>query len=197
MSSFYRQQLESYLKTLNIKADKVLDVGGADLPVKGRTKSWDVKEYVIGDLDKSHTGKIPDYHFDMNKCPWCEGDKKQKQYSHYFDVIFCLEVFEYLYNPWWATKNLKAFIKQNGILYITFPTNYPVHNPVEEDCLRYTKQGIIKLLKDFKILEMIPRIMKSDSYLLYRQFISNEKMHAAKHYGDHNVLGYIVKAQKI
>jgi hypothetical protein len=48
--SFYRDQLENYLKTIDVKAETVFDVGGKEKPVKGRTKSWTVKNYEILDI---------------------------------------------------------------------------------------------------------------------------------------------------
>ena len=65
--SNYRDQLESYLKTLDIKADRVLDVGGAALLVKDRVKSWDVEEYKIAD-NNIEQGES-DFYIDLNKFP--------------------------------------------------------------------------------------------------------------------------------
>lgn len=66
MSSYFRQKLESYLKTLDVKADRVLDVGGSQLSIKGRTKSFQVKELLTLDLAEPHEGKKPDIIADMN-----------------------------------------------------------------------------------------------------------------------------------
>ena len=40
------QQLEDWIKTLDVSGS-VLDIGGSQNPIKGRTKSWDVNEYKI------------------------------------------------------------------------------------------------------------------------------------------------------
>ena len=58
-----RRQLEAWLKTIDVKADCVLDVGGAQLPVKGRTKSWEVKEEDLAKhmeyLREMHAQNVP------------------------------------------------------------------------------------------------------------------------------------------
>jgi len=62
--SHYRNQLEEYLKTLDIKADRVLDVGGASNPVKSRVSSWNVKEYKI--VDNGLEDGDYDYEIELN-----------------------------------------------------------------------------------------------------------------------------------
>jgi hypothetical protein len=86
MSSSYRLSLDAFLSELDVKADKVLDIGGAQLPVKGRTKSWDVESYDIADLDDPHVEmQRPDIVFDINK--------PVGSVMPDYDLIFCLEVF--------------------------------------------------------------------------------------------------------
>ena len=195
MSSYSRIQLESFLKTLDIKAKTVLDVGGSQLPVKGRTKSWDVKDYKILDLEKPHDVKqISDVVFDLNVC-----QKENSVVQHYsknkVDIIFCTEVMEYIYNPYGAVKNLYQMLKKNGKLYISFHFIYPHHNPIEEDCLRYTKGGVIKLLNKagFKTLEIKPRYEMANNIMDYYRA---EKMRPAKEFDGHNIVGHLVTATK-
>jgi len=201
--SYYREQLEDWLKTVDVKADKVLDAGGGANPVKGRTKSWEVKEYKILDNRLEKMRQEPDYVYDLNN-PDCG-----REITGQWDVVFCLEVTEYLYNPLVAMRNLWGFLKKGGILYISFPFIYPHHEPAPYDYLRYTKWGIEKLMKEsgFQIVEMIPRLEKSnvrraggikirlDGPNLIDWF-RKEGMHPSKNFNEHNVIGYIVKAIK-
>ena len=151
MSSYSRIQLEGFLKTLSIKAYTVFDIGGNQLPVSNRTKKWEVKDYQILDLPL----------WDLNNAWW--GDKLKGR--NLADVAFCLEVMEYVYDPVNAVKNLYDIIKPNGILYISFHYVYPLHPPVGDDMLRYTKNSVKKLLEDagFTILEYVPRIIENKS----------------------------------
>jgi len=205
MSSYYRQQLENWLKTIDVKADRVLDVGGAQLPVKGRTKSWNVKEYRIFDLKKPHqkNAKV-DVAIDLNKKLLL----LRSDIHRYFDVIFCLEVFEYIWNPVQALENLYEMGNctdcvgtkegDTSIYYLSFPFIYPHHNPKGKDYLRYTRWGIEKLLKEtgFEILEVQSRVMTPEGFKNWKDFLRNEKMHPVKDY-PHNEIGYCVTAKKL
>lgn len=190
MSSYYRQQLEAYLKTLEVKAERVLDVGGSQLIMPKRVKSWDVKEYKILDLPQPHkVEKIPDIICDINfSCPLIKGQS--------FDVVFCLEVMEYVWNPSQALLNISGYMDQGSTLYITFPKFYPVHEPIEQDYLRYTLYGALKLLEHtgFKASRITPRKMMTASL---GHVYSQEKMRAAKGYEGHEDIGYIIEAIKV
>lgn len=68
MSSSYRLELDRWLADLEVKADVVFDIGGSQLPLKGRTKSWDVKEYKILDLAEPHKDSPkPDVIFNLER----------------------------------------------------------------------------------------------------------------------------------
>jgi SAM-dependent methyltransferase len=195
MSSYSRQQLEAWLKTIEVPPQsKVLDIGGSQLSIKGRTKSWDVEEYRILDLENPHECKLkPQMFWDMNKDlsigSWPSG---------WIDVAFCLEVMEYIYNPFQALKNISYLLKNGGNLYISFHTLYGLHNPVGEDCLRYTKYGISKLLKEsgFEIEEIIPREITPEGKIALTRFYHYEGMRILRNDETFDC-GYLVKAKKI
>src|SRR3972149_5316817 len=172
--SYYRDQLETWLKTINIKAERVLDLGGAANPVTNRLGSFEANEYVCFDNGKEEA-KVQYINFDINESLSKLGyDEK----SFKFDCIFCLEVFEYVWNPVQAIQNIWEMLVNDSVAYISFPTQYPWHQPKDIDFLRYTKAGITKLinLHPFEIKELIPRIAtkgKEDLANFYR----NEGMH--------------------
>ena len=162
MTSRARIQLEDWLKTIDVFGN-VIDIGGSQNPVKGRTKSWNVKEYKIMDLEIPHEIKRkPDIIGDIQAVPTPE-----------CDIAFSLEVAEYWFNPLQALQNIKA-----NHLYISFHWLYGLHNPEGTDFLRYSKYGIEKLLTaaGFKIIEMIPRELSSEGRNLYFRFCQTEKM---------------------
>lgn len=193
MSSKTRQQLEAWLKTIDVKADRVLDIGGSQNPIKGRTRSWDVKDYKILDLEQPHECKQkPDFIADLNDKIYSNG----KRYSgEKFDILFCMEVFEYLYRPHYAIRNMGTFLKQGGILYLSTHFIYPVHNPTWNDYMRYTPAGIEKLLEEagFEIEENIARRAQSNKIM---EFYAEEGMRPAKHSADHMIVGSLIKAIK-
>lgn len=181
--SFFRQQLESWLKNLDIECDSVLDVGGGDLPVKTRTRSFKVREYRILDNDSQFH---PDYFGDLNYL--CDMDDE-------YDVVFCLEVFEYIWNPYQAMENLYSFVKPGGSAYLSFPTIYPLHNPEGIDYLRYTKYGVEKVLSEggFKSWEITPREATVGLKHLH-DFYMSEGMHPMKNNSAIYDIGYLVHA---
>lgn len=194
--SIYRQQLENYLSGLSVEADRVLDVGGGSNPVNKRVKSWKVKEYKILDNEIEVPVVDVDYRIDLNVGAGFFYDPAD--IFNRFDSVFCLEVFEYIYDPIQAIKNLNNLLKTNGILYITFPFLYPPHNPIDRDSLRYTKKGAVTMLEKngFFVEEVIPR--RISNYAVYQEFLKSEG-YKFKGGSDAGVLfdsGYIIKAIK-
>lgn len=175
MSSYYRQQLEEYLKNLDVKAELLYDIGGAQKSAKGRTKSWNVKECVCLDLPK----------YDLN-----EPQKHDRQ----ADFVLCLEVFEYLIDPLQAMKNIADALRKGGEAIVSFPLVYPVHNEVEFDSLRYTLSGVKRLAEKagLTVANVHHRRAKTNTLVKYYQ---EDGMKAAKGI-DHGVTGYIIRFVK-
>lgn len=201
--SSYRESLEKYLQTLETKADSCLDIGGSSLPVRDRVKSFDCKTYKImdncleKDTEKEHWQE-PDIVWDINEeiTDTIETEKGKIYYlKESFDMVFCLEVAEYFYRPNVALNNINFLMKNDAKLIISFPTIYPVHNPMVHDSLRYTEFGIYKLMEEagFEIEDMIPRRAYHPNLL--SDFYKAEGLHPAKRY-DHSVLGWVCIATK-
>lgn len=197
MSSSVRIQTERWLKTIDVKADRVLDIGGAELPVKKRTKSWDVGEYKILDMEKPHEDNAPvDIVFDMSEDRIYSSDDEPHKYKEYFDIAFAIEIFEHCWNPAQAIYNAGAFLKQNGVLYATFPFIYPHHCPTGQDYIRYTKWGVEMLLQKtgFGLIDMQYRQSERGSL---RGYYAQEQMRPNKAVPElHEVTGFMIKARK-
>lgn len=188
MSSSYRIELDKWLKELDVKASRVLDVGGSQLPIKGRTKSWNVGNYTIADLPDPHVDSPkPDLEMDLNSTEMPEDFGR-------YDLVFCLEVFDYVYNPWAAFRTLAGVMTKGATLWATFPSFYPLHQPVEDDALRYMPAGIVKLAEShlLSVEQMIRRKPETDMLM---QTWRTERMRAAKH-EDHEFTGFIVEFRK-
>jgi SAM-dependent methyltransferase len=186
MSSSYRMELDRWLSQLEVDADSVLDIGGSQLPVNKRTKSWNVKSYTIADLEQPHVDSPkPDVVLDLNY----ENDLVDS-----YDLIFCLEVFDYIWNPAQAFETIEYLLAAQGVAWVTFPFVYPTHQPIEDDALRYAEGGIRKLAAHvgLEVEEIIPRRPDTNAVeMLWHA----ERMRAAKHY-NHAVTGWIVKFRK-
>lgn len=187
MSSSYRLELDRWLSQLDVKAATVLDIGGSQLPVKGRTKSWDVERYFIADMKEPHVNSPkPQIELNLNAIIW--------DIPVIADLIFCLEVFDYVYHPVAAMQHIESMLISHGTAWVTFPTFYPTHNPVEDDALCYKEGGIRKLAAaaGLTIKHMIKRRPETDAI---EQLWRRERMRAAKHY-DHDFTGWICEFTK-
>lgn len=186
MSSSYRLSLENFLQTLDVKSDSVLDVGGAQLPLPKRVKSFETNNYKIMDLEDPHVGSPkPDIVFNLEEDVWA---------AEQYDLVFCLEVFDYIIDPINAMQNLRDMTKPGGTIWVTFPFLYPTHQPIEFEGLRYTENAVKRLAikSDLEIIEIIRRKPETDAV---DQLWRRERMRAAKNY-DHDVLGWIVRLTK-
>jgi len=73
-----------------------------------------------------------------------------------FDYVILSEVLEHFHNPATAIRNCRRLLKKGGILLITTPFVFPIHErPV--DYYRYTKFGLMHLLSEFDDVEIQER----------------------------------------
>lgn len=191
MSSYSRQQLEAWLKKIDVHG-KVIDIGGSQKPIKGRTKSWDVQEYDILDLPVPHEqDTAPDFVKDLNT-----NGEIEEALDGYFDVAFAIEIMEYMYDPLRALKQMAMMLRRGGLLHISFHFVYPVHNPESQDYLRYTRSGVKKLLSvaGFEIQSLTPRYLRQPEIM--NLVIQNEGMRGIG--GAINVeQGYMITASRM
>lgn len=192
--SYYRVQLEEWLRKIDVQANKVLDIGGSANPVEKRVKSWNVKEYHLLDnsleLTYHKTWEHPHFPFDIQQADLI--NVMTEKYHHRYELIFCLEVFEYIINPLQAIHNIWSLLEDGGSAYITFPFVYPLHQPVTNDYLRYTKSAVQRLTKIFDRVDITERIDQSG---LLTSFYATDGMRMAK--GEkHNTTGFLVTCTK-
>lgn len=196
MGSFYKQQLNDFVAAQEVKADLVYDIGGAQNPIKGRTASWDVKDYRIIDLAVPHVElQHPDYEWDMNDDVVATVPTPEFLFGS-ADLIYVLGVMDYVINPNIALSNLKWMLKDNGTAWVEFPFVYPIHNPVDDEGCRYSEGCIRRLAKQANLVikQIIYKTPKPGNTKLL-EFYSEDGMRAAKGV-DHNVTGYIVRFTK-
>jgi len=187
MSSVYKQQLNLWKSTLDVSANVLLDIGGSQDPLKGKTKSWNVDNYYIVDLDSPHVETVkPDLVQDMNQP--LKIDIKA-------DSIYMLGVMDYVINPNIALDNISSLLTDDGIAWIEWPFNYATHNPVDDEGCRYS-EGCIKRLCKQSGLEITEWVRKMDTSGLLVRFYQEQGQRMAKEYNYHGVTGFITRVQK-
>lgn len=192
MSSYTRNQLENYLKTLEVRG-KVLDVGGSSYPLRSRVRVFAPTEYKILDngAEESRDNWVePDYKLDISDELFLRGLGLIER----FDQMFMLETSEYLSDPIQALFNINAMLKKGGEFYSSWHFIYPFHPPLGKDYFRYTPDCVEMLLKKtgFKVRQHIPR--KTEVANL-RETWACEQMRGWKEM-DNTIIGSIVCATK-
>lgn len=165
---------------MDVKATNVLDVGGAQGGVRDRVRSWNVGTYEVADIEQP-----ADLILDLNTATVFPLGK--------YDLIFCLEVFDYIWNPSHALYVLRQMT--NNKIIVTFPFIYPHHNELDRDALRYTEPGV-KRLAEAAGLRVTNVWYRRDKSGLLKQFYAADGMRAAKEYPDHSVTGFVVEFTK-
>lgn len=133
--TIHRKLLEDYLKDYSLKIyGTILDIGSKD----ARYANWFKDKVISIDIN-------PDSNKNVLK-----GDiYKLKFENSSFDSVLATEVFEYLEDPKQAISEIYRILKKDGILLLSAPLIYKVH----EDLVRYTENFWKKLLKDFSKIE--------------------------------------------
>ncbi len=200
--SCYREQLETWLKTIHIKTERIVDIGGASNPARNRVGSWEAQDCTFLDLGKEKP--VVDYiPFDINLPADVQFMKSGYRYediekSFKFDAVFCLEVFEYVWDPVRAIRNIWELMAFDSVVYVSFPAIYPVHNPQEIDYLRYTRNSIMQYFNmfDFKDIELTSRVSTKGRQAL-SDFYTLEGMHPVHGSNLPFDIGYMVKARRL
>lgn len=94
---------------------------------------------------------------DPARTPDIEGDLSTHDFAGAeFDVIVLSEVLEHICTPDAAVNNALAGLKSGGLLVLTTPFLFPIHDR-PHDYYRYTKYGLAWLLRDYVEVEINPR----------------------------------------
>lgn len=198
--SLYRDQLEKKLKVLDIKATNLLDIGGSAYPLEKRVNTWDVKNYYIFDNNNEkeyhEKWKPADIIGDicLNPMSW----QWPKAVPESFDYISLLEVAEYFVDPVSAVQHISSLLDDGGTFLSSWPTIYPLHQPIDSDMLRYSLSWIRRVFKESNLLieEITPRKLTTGIDSMFESY-SKEGMKVAKNTDKVLDMGYIILATKL
>ena len=196
-----REQLVKYLSEIDITDKVVLDAGCGpkDKWARNFTKG-EPKKYVTLDSNKEFN---PDLILDLNLLLDAPDFKlgKEGDTSDYFDIVFCLETLEHLWDVKEALENMQMVLQSGGKAYFSTPFINPYHDEV--DYARYTSEWYQKVLTEvgFKDIKIKPRLATEGlPHLL--QFYKLEGLRMSKtrlQKGQQNKMaeiGYFVEATK-
>ena len=196
-----REQINAWLKNIDVDKKTVLDVGA------GRPRAWLFGHFegkptrvVKGKPEKYKTCDYNeefgcDFHIDLNKLYSAEWFAMKGK----FDYVFCMETLEHLWNVHNALDTLSRLTKEE--LFISVPFVYVIHDVY--DYARYTSQFFQKVLPryGFKKIDITPITVTDKG--VYSAFLKSEgirmskvsrKLGFSENFWD---LGYCVRASKL
>lgn len=195
--SYIKQQLKDYLGGIEVAGDAALSIG-AQHDDREYFKRCEFKEWMTLDVNRDFT---PTLCYDMNKPVMDEAGEPGVEFSYLekFDYVFAFELWEYIYDPLTAHKNIYSLLKPGGTYMGSYVFVYPHHNPVGKDLFRYTDWGVRRLLEaaGFRDIVIMPRLATAGREDLAR-FVLNEQMRLSRELAaayDYPI-GYIVTAKK-
>lgn len=155
IGDFRKKCIKNFAK--GVKNKKILEIGSGkkykgDYYYSVKKSFNNSNEFIRSDIVKEYGHKI----IDVTKM----------EYKDEFDIIICLTVLEHIYDFHKAIKNIYNSIKPNGILVITVPLLYPLHDE-PNDYWRFTEHSIRKLLKKFSKIKIKHSGIKSFPFIYY------------------------------
>ncbi len=187
--SRYKDELKKILSEFQISGENALSIGN----LNDDRKYFKKAEFVTWQTMDCDRDVQSDYLFDLNDDMVENEELSAPDLVEAFDHIFAFELWDYIYDPVTAHRNIAMMLKQGGTYYGSYPFVYPKHNPDTKDMLRYTDDAIKKYLTKFGFgeINIIPRHGND----LLRQFYSKDGMRTKKGF-DHSITGWVVKAKK-
>lgn len=185
--SLYKDQLKAKLSDIDLTGYSALSIG-AQIDDSKYFKAFNFKHFITLDNNPEFE---PEILFDINYPT--ETDEFVDTTVNEFDLVLALNLWEYIFDPVQAHKNIYKFLANGGTYIGSYVFVYGKHNPPGTDYLRYTDDGIRKILEhcNFKDIQIDP-ITCND---LITAFYQGEGMRIRKDV-DHNVAGYLVTAKK-
>lgn len=135
-----RTRIDNIIKARAHLAKGVLiDVGCGSKPYKEVFRDYVDQYYGIEYSPESgYRGNRADIAGDASELPFV---------NESFDTILCTEVLEHVMNPEMVLAEFSRILKPDGVVIITVPFFYPIHDSF--DFFRYTDKGIAVIMKRY------------------------------------------------
>lgn len=139
MSSCRRKLLDRLLLPV-VKSDGIiLDIGGRRRKIRGEFGHHSTDQWVIINIDPS---TVPSVQADAMYLPIR---------SETINVVYCLEVIEYVARPEVLIEEITRVLAPGGLLFLSWPLCESVHGDAELECYRPSLQKILNCLSRCQI----------------------------------------------
>ena len=136
---------QKILKALEKHAHgRLIDIGCGDTPFRNQLPpavvQYDTLDLNVKRDDITYIGSVMDMHMIKDAS---------------YDSAMCFEVLEHVPNPFIAIREINRILKNDGLLIISVPHMWPIHE-APHDYLRFTYYGLKHILQEnqFKIVSM-------------------------------------------
>jgi SAM-dependent methyltransferase len=93
-------------------------------------------------------------------------DLTRMNFKNEFDIILCNNVLEHVFDLEKGMKNIYEALKLNGILILTVPGFYPLHNE-PNDYWRFTEHSLRNLLQNYRRIKLEHKGMRQYPFAYY------------------------------
>lgn len=141
----YVGERDDILKLVSIGAKKFLDVGCSEGLLGKRLKEKNTVEVIGIEIDRE-MAKVAEQRIDrviIGDIDEIDFDKYLK--VNYFDCVIFADILEHLRNPWKILKNIRLFLKDDGVIIVSVPNirHYTtIFNLIIKDLWPYNERGI-------------------------------------------------------
>src|SRR6266852_625083 len=136
-----REIFKHWLRGLQIKNLKVLDVGGRLQPYRKLLERNTVC-YLAVDIKRT---SLVDVVARGEELPFASGS---------FDLVLCTQVLQYVPEPWLVLSEIYRVLKSEGTLILSVPAAQVQDS--KEECWRFLPAGLRRLLSCFTMVQVVP-----------------------------------------
>ena len=161
-------------------ATQVLNVGAG-----GRTGT------VLGRIKADSGFELTSLDIDPARQPDVVADIVSYAPPRQYDVIVMIEVLEHVHDPLAAVRNLRRLLKPGGMLVLSAPFMFPLHDR-PHDFYRFTRYGLELMLAEFEAVEVKERDSWAEVLCVLLARMSRERSFGARVFAPVAVLAAIV-----